>query len=176
MNGTSLWDSFKNAASRALDNIANRLLDMASNGLFNMLFGGFQTILGGAAIPMGGFIPGLTGPKLFADGGYTGNGGVGQAAGIVHGKEFVMNAAATQAIGVGTLQAINDSHVLPSNDNGGGGFIYQDNRSYDFSGTGLTAEEIREILAEDRDELMASLPDVMQSIQNDPRKRVVKAA
>lgn len=43
----------------------------------------------------------------FQSGGYTGNGGVSDIAGVVHGKEFVLNAEATKRVGVGTLNAIN---------------------------------------------------------------------
>lgn len=44
----------------------------------------------------------------FKTGGYTGNGGVSDVAGVVHGKEFVLNAEATKRVGVGTLNAINN--------------------------------------------------------------------
>lgn len=43
----------------------------------------------------------------FQSGGYTGNGGVSDIAGVVHGKEYVLNAEATKRVGVGTLNAIN---------------------------------------------------------------------
>jgi len=42
----------------------------------------------------------------FKEGGYTGSGGVNDVAGVVHGKEFVMNAGATSRIGVANLQAL----------------------------------------------------------------------
>jgi tape measure domain-containing protein len=42
----------------------------------------------------------------FREGGYTGPGGVNDVAGVVHGKEFVMNAGATSRIGVANLQAL----------------------------------------------------------------------
>ncbi|WP_025901394.1 phage tail length tape measure family protein [Tatumella sp. UCD-D_suzukii] len=42
----------------------------------------------------------------FQSGGYTGNGGVSDVAGVVHGQEFVMDAAATKRIGVSNLEAI----------------------------------------------------------------------
>lgn len=75
--GAGLWDSFANAAGKALDSIADRALSMAANGIFDMIFGavmggltgGFGgSIAGGASIPSGGFIPGMTGPRLFATG------------------------------------------------------------------------------------------------------------
>ena len=42
----------------------------------------------------------------FRDGGYTGNMGVNDVAGVVHGKEFVFDAEATSRIGVSNLEAI----------------------------------------------------------------------
>lgn len=42
----------------------------------------------------------------FKTGGYTGNGGVNDVAGVVHGKEFVFDAASTQRIGVANLEKI----------------------------------------------------------------------
>ena len=44
-------------------------------------------------------------PKGFRHGGYTGDGGVDEAAGVVHGKEFVFTAAQTKAIGKENLAA-----------------------------------------------------------------------
>lgn len=46
-------------------------------------------------------------PKGFSTGGYTGNMGVNDVAGVVHGKEYVLNAAATKRIGVDNLNAMN---------------------------------------------------------------------
>lgn len=43
----------------------------------------------------------------FKTGGYTGNGGTSDVAGVVHGKEYVLNAAATKRIGVDNLDAMN---------------------------------------------------------------------
>lgn len=42
----------------------------------------------------------------YMTGGYTGSGPQGQIAGVVHGQEFVMNAGATNRIGVDNLQAL----------------------------------------------------------------------
>lgn len=47
----------------------------------------------------------------FQTGGYTGDAAVNKAAGIVHGQEFVMNAAATKRIGVDNLQAMQDGDM-----------------------------------------------------------------
>lgn len=61
------------------------------------------------------------GAQGFMEGGYTGNGPRDAVAGVVHGQEFVMNAAATSRIGVGNLQQLQDGKNLqsynPSNKN-----------------------------------------------------------
>ncbi|MGQ1539563.1 tape measure protein [Acinetobacter baumannii] len=48
----------------------------------------------------------------FSSGGYTGNMGRGDVAGVVHGQEYVLNAAATKRVGVDTLNAINSGQSL----------------------------------------------------------------
>lgn len=48
----------------------------------------------------------------FKTGGYTGNGGTSDVAGVVHGQEYVLNAAATRRVGVGTLDALNSGSNL----------------------------------------------------------------
>lgn len=53
--------------------------------------GATAAIIGAAALATGV----LAGVALFEDGGYTGNGGRSDVAGIVHGKEFVLHAVAT---------------------------------------------------------------------------------
>ncbi|MDO4896319.1 MAG: tape measure protein [Moraxella sp.] len=47
-------------------------------------------------------------PQGFATGGYTGNIGTSQIAGVVHGQEYVLNAKATKRIGVDTLNRLNN--------------------------------------------------------------------
>lgn len=51
----------------------------------------------------------------FRKGGYTGDGGVDDVAGVVHGKEFVFDAASTAAIGVDNLEAMRSGRALPGN-------------------------------------------------------------
>lgn len=46
-------------------------------------------------------------PKGFQTGGYTGNYGKSEVAGVVHGQEYVLNAEATRRVGINTLNAIN---------------------------------------------------------------------
>lgn len=44
----------------------------------------------------------------FKSGGYTGNYGTSEVAGVVHGKEYVLNAEATKRVGINALNAINN--------------------------------------------------------------------
>lgn len=53
------------------------------------------------------------------EGGYTGNMGIGQVAGVVHGQEFVAHAEATRRWRP-QLEAMNAGTYRPANDNGGG--------------------------------------------------------
>lgn len=62
-------------------------------------------ILSTNAVSMGAALAG------FSQGGYTGDMATTAVAGVVHGKEFVMNAAATQRIGVDNLQAMQDGRT-----------------------------------------------------------------
>ncbi|OTG78812.1 hypothetical protein B9T23_01715 [Acinetobacter terrae] len=48
----------------------------------------------------------------YKSGGYTGNVGVNQEAGVVHGQEYVLNAEATKRVGVNTLNAINNGGTI----------------------------------------------------------------
>ncbi|GAA4111193.1 hypothetical protein ACFFTN_27545 [Aminobacter aganoensis] len=84
----------------AVRNLANALIDAA---LQAMLLGqGPLAALFGTASG-GGLFGSLFG---FADGGYTGDGGKHQPAGVVHKGEYVMSKAATRRIGVGNLEAL----------------------------------------------------------------------
>lgn len=56
----------------------------------------------------------IAGVQGFAAGGYTGDSPIGQPAGIVHGQEFVMNAAATRQNRT-TLEAMNAGRAIPKN-------------------------------------------------------------
>jgi len=59
-----------------------------------------------AAIGLAAVVAALAFGKGFRSGGYTGNGGVDDVAGVVHGKEFVFDAESTSRIGVANLEAI----------------------------------------------------------------------
>jgi hypothetical protein len=77
-NGTDAAEALYNAVSK----IADQLLSMALNMAFKAILAG----------PTGGILGG----GLFAKGGYTGDVSARAPAGIVHGKEFVVNANATR--------------------------------------------------------------------------------
>lgn len=97
------------ALTNALDGIANKLIDMALdqaiNGLFKNLLGAFGgNFLGGTAgaPPLQlGFQQGV-----WAEGGYTGDGGKYEPAGVVHRGEYVFTKEQTAKLGAGNLAAL----------------------------------------------------------------------
>lgn len=103
--GDQLTDSFIDMAIEGksavdvVNSLAKALLKAAIQGAL-MGSGPFGKIFGG------GIFGSIFGGLGFADGGYTGNGGKHQPAGIVHRGEFVMSKAATSRIGVGNLDAM----------------------------------------------------------------------
>lgn len=94
---------FKSLANSILDDIAR----MASKQFIGALFESFSpkgSGGGGAGNAIVNFFKSLFG---FASGGYTGNGGKYQAAGIVHKGEYVINADSVRRIGLPFLNALN---------------------------------------------------------------------
>ena len=67
-----------------------------------------------AAVALASAIPAMF-SKGFKVGGYTGNGGVNDIAGVVHGQEFVMDAQTTRRIGVNNLEALRSGSLSLSN-------------------------------------------------------------
>lgn len=67
-----------------------------------------------AAVALASAIPSMF-SKGFKVGGYTGNGGVNDIAGVVHGQEFVMDAQTTRRIGVNNLEALRSGSLSLSN-------------------------------------------------------------
>lgn len=91
-NGVSAADALANA----LDRVADKLIDMAVNSIFDTSSGG----------GLGGLIGGLGKLLGFDEGGYTGDGGKRQPAGVVHRGEFVFSKSATKKAGAGNLEAM----------------------------------------------------------------------
>lgn len=179
MNGTSIWGAFAQAGINALSSIADKALEMAANGVWDMIFGAFTGSMGGGGggnwiSAITGSSGGIWGLNGFASGGYTGDVGKSQPAGLVHGQEFVMNAAATSRIGVDTLNAMNDNR--PVSMGGGDSYSIEFAPQYNLNGLGLTAAEAQEMISASNQQLLDGLPDAIQSVQADPRKRVVRAS
>lgn len=102
----------------------------------------------------------------FKSGGYTGNMGVNDVAGVVHGREFVMTAEATKRVGVDTLNAVNNGGSLNS-----GNIVVQIQNigaSKEFEVEQLDANTVR-IIARDEAE-----KTVIQSLR-DPNSPVSKS-
>lgn len=105
IHGESAADAFAGALSR----IADALLDDVLASLFKVnsaaggsggLLSSFLGLFGGggfASLPMTGPVP--TARSGFSDGGYTGDGGKYQPAGVVHKGEYVFDQAAVKAAG-----------------------------------------------------------------------------
>lgn len=113
--GVSAWDAFKNSGLNALGRIADKLMSMAADKLFASAFGGsggggllsLLGIGGGSggtgSIMVGDFAMPTVG---FAGGGYTGNGGKYDPAGVVHKGEYVFDAVSVRRIGVANLNSM----------------------------------------------------------------------
>jgi phage-related minor tail protein len=101
--------------------ILKPIVDAAVNPLASGLQGGLSSLLsglGGTGYSLDASVAGATGgitsdvilPNLlrggFAAGGYTGNIGRNRVAGVVHGNEYVFDAASTARIGAGNLEAM----------------------------------------------------------------------
>jgi len=86
----------------ALDGFINRLIEAVAQAAL-LGEGPLAGMFGGTGAGILGAIFG------FADGGYTGDGGRDQPAGIVHRGEFVMSKRATQNIGIERLNALHGS-------------------------------------------------------------------
>jgi hypothetical protein len=127
-------------------------------------------------------------PTGFKQGGYTGNGGVNQVAGSVHGREYVMDAQTTSRIGVNNLDALRSGQagVAMRGSSGGGsgggvsGGINVQIQNYgtskDFEVQQISEHDVRVIA---RDEATAAVhreaPDVIAGEISEPHSRVSKA-
>lgn len=103
----------------------------------------------------------------FYTGGYTGNIGTREVAGVVHGQEYVLNAEATKRVGRGTLDALNNGGTL------GGGEISVNIQNYGtskaFEVQQLDANTVRIIARDEARNTVAS------DLQN-PNSQISKAA
>ncbi|MBP1512036.1 tape measure protein [Acinetobacter nosocomialis] len=95
--GMNVWKAASDAYANAQGTVWNKLAEAA---IATAKSSSFITLIQAAT------------PQGFSSGGYTGNMGRGDVAGVVHGQEYVLNAAATKRVGVDTLNAINSGGSL----------------------------------------------------------------
>lgn len=97
-------ESFGDFAKSVVSQIMKIYVSMALIGLARAAVGALMPTAGGMSESTQAATYGGAKPMFgYADGGYTGDGGKYQPAGVVHAGEFVMNKEATSRIGVGNL-------------------------------------------------------------------------
>lgn len=189
-----LADSLKKIGNALLDDVLNNIFKINNaggggggflSGLFNLFGGG-----GKSSFPSA---PG----GLYSDGGYTGDGGKYQPAGVVHKGEYVMDAATVRKAGgpaameairrglkgyanggyVGAMPSVPALRVpsipdMKSITGGGGGGAVNVNFSpvYNVQGTGPEIAQLRAQMAKDK----AEIPLRVEAAVRDARKRNVK--
>ncbi|MDE4096665.1 hypothetical protein [Phaeobacter gallaeciensis] len=87
-----------------LQSVLGRLAEMAASRAFENILTGMGGLGGGT-----GFFGTLLSLLGFASGGYTGDGGKFEPAGVVHKGEYVLSKEATRRIGVGNLEALHSA-------------------------------------------------------------------
>lgn len=116
----------------------------------------------------------------FQSGGYTGEAGVSQVAGVVHGKEFVVNAQGTAA-NRPLLEAMNrGAAVVPGTGGAGGGPVSISIENYgtskDFEVQQLDANQIRVIARDEaRNAIRTEAPGVISAEISNPNSSVSKS-
>lgn len=110
----ALVDVLNSVQKQAISSLIQLPLNLAMGALTNSLAGGAgPTSLGSSGVRQVGAAEaaswnlGSGSSPGFASGGYTGNMGVNDVAGVVHGQEFVLNADATRRMGKQNLEMIN---------------------------------------------------------------------
>ncbi|MCE8523352.1 hypothetical protein KBY30_20375 [Ruegeria pomeroyi] len=98
-----------------LQSVLGSLAEMAASKAFENILSGMGGLGGGTGVL--GTLLSLIG---FASGGYTGDGGKFEPAGVVHRGEYVMSKEATRRIGVGNLEAL---HSAAKRGYSGGGLV-----------------------------------------------------
>lgn len=114
----NMYDNIGNIASEALNGLSQQMADFLTTGQANfkdfaksiismivqmitkmVIFNSISGMMGGDTWTIGSLLENVR----FATGGYTGDGGKYEPAGVVHKGEFVMTKEATRRIGVGNL-------------------------------------------------------------------------
>ena len=112
MIGVNGFRDLRKAGADLVDLLSQRLKNSAVNGIADWLFDGKNN----KSQSGGGLFSGVKKLFGFSSGGYTGDGGTYDAAGIVHRGEYVLSKQAVQNIGVGNLDTL---HSLLKAPNGG---------------------------------------------------------
>lgn len=130
--------------------------------------GATAAIVGVAALAAGALI----GAAAFEDGGYTGNGGRSQIAGLVHGQEYVLNADATRRYRA-EAEAMNSGTYSP----GGGGGDVQVTIVNQAPGVEFETRKVddRHIEVIARRVVQEMAPDVIARDMKDPQSRTGRA-
>lgn len=130
MEGKSFFEALGQAGLNAINKIADRLMDLALdsmiNGFLKNLMGSFGGVFGGGGFGGGAsYFPSIPGAGLYQSGGWTGDGPVGKAAGVVHGQEFVVKAGPAarnrpllEAMNAGVAPSANNNHPTAANSGG----------------------------------------------------------
>lgn len=111
VQGESFKESMRSLSESLLTNLASALMEIATKLLI------IKAIESSSS--SGSIIGSLGGLFGFESGGYTGNNATDAVAGVVHGQEFVMNAATTKRIGIDNLQRLQNGASLSSFASGG---------------------------------------------------------
>ncbi|AJE47190.1 phage tail tape measure protein [Celeribacter indicus] len=149
------------------------LLRQIGNAQISKLIRGLEASSGGG---------GLLG-SLFAEGGYTGDGGTHEPAGIVHRGEYVFSKRATRALGAGNLHAI---HERAKRGYASGGYVGRSaggaspraerlaihvTAAFDESGNAYVKNVARNEAASAAQVVRAGVPAQIQQYNQNPRKR-----
>lgn len=102
--GDDWQQSIKQTAQSILATLLSSLIQIGIQLAINAAISNSNPVAGAVSGGIQGVVGGI---KSLASGGFTGNGGTSEVAGVVHGQEFVLNAAATKRIGRGNLESAN---------------------------------------------------------------------
>lgn len=173
--GQTALEAFANAGKSALDRLSDRFADFAADQAFNFVM---RMVLGGAT---GNFIGGTPGAPPLQLGYQVGVAHTGLRAGAAPSTSryvppsiFANAPRLHSGLAADEFPAIlqKGEEVVPRGGGRGGGFTYNDNRSFSFAGDVDEARLMR-ILAEDREARRRELPQQVRYLMANPRRESV---
>ncbi|MBN9470196.1 MAG: hypothetical protein J0J10_15640 [Bosea sp.] len=187
-SGESAADALRNALDRISTKVLDKLIDAGLNAafggggggfnIFSMLgLGGGYNFNGSGAFSFGAGGYNGAGPFLsMSSGGFTGQGGKNEPAGVVHKGEYVFSKKAVQKLGLGNLNALHRGFAtggpvgMPSvpsglSRSGGGSITVSPTYSIDARGSQMSEGQFRAILAENNARLKAEMPGYLGKFQ-----------